>query len=203
MSRVLGGLWAKSYPGKFPKKKDKEVQCHRCQKCGHVSRNCSSMFKCVKCDQKHGPGECKRTHSEVTAPHCVNCGEPGHPANWRGCPSFKEYAKNRRQRILDAQQRKVSAAKNVSRVAHSSLYNPACTFAQLFKGQDNSPPPQGKHSAIISEFLKLANLFLQPEELSLEQEINNFMVDFRSMSRQDAKTEFLRLFKKVKSTYGP
>lgn len=158
-----------------------------------------TCVKCVKCDQKHSPGECQRTIADTSAPHCVNCGEPGHPANWRGCPSFKEYAKNRRQRILDAQQKKVLAAKNVSK-AVNSFYTPGRSFAHLFNNQTHSPAP-GKNSSIITEFLKLANVFLQPEELTLEQEINNFMVEFRTMSRQDAKTEFLRLFRKVKSTY--
>lgn len=56
---------------------------------------------------------------------------------------------------------------------------------------------------VVDAFLKLANYFLEPEELSLEQEINIFLADFQSMSKADAKIEFVRLLKKVKNTYGP
>ncbi|GBP93969.1 Nucleic-acid-binding protein from transposon X-element [Eumeta japonica] len=41
-----------------PKSSKKIPQCWRCQQWGHYSKNCSRPFACLKCDQKHGPGEC-------------------------------------------------------------------------------------------------------------------------------------------------
>lgn len=185
-----------------PNKKDKEVQCHRCQKWGHIAKNCSAEFKCVKCDQKHAPGECSRVSSEESAPHCVNCGELGHPANWRGCPSYKTYVKSKKDRSMMARMEKFTAAKNVNKAISSGLRVPDKTFAQLFHPQQYPSQPQENKSGIIDEFLKLTAYFMEPEELSLEDEITNFMRDYRKQSKQDAKTEFLRLLHKVRH-HGP
>lgn len=38
---------------------------------------------------------------------------------------------------------------------------------------------------------------MEPEELTIEQEIENFLNNFRKMWRIDAKSEFLRLYKKI------
>lgn len=83
-----------NYMGKTQKKKEHEIQCRRCQHWGHIARNCSSEFKCVKCDQKHLPGECSRKQLADSEPCCVNCKKTGHPANWRGCPAYQEYLDN-------------------------------------------------------------------------------------------------------------
>lgn len=182
-----------------PNKKEKEIQCHRCQRWGHISKNCGSEFNCVKCDKKHPPGECLRSKSETSEPHCVNCAETGHPANWKGCPAYKKYVANRKERIQKARDEKEAASLNVKRTIASSFRSPGKSFANLFQSQIT----QQKKPSIVDEFLKLANYFLAPEELSLEQEINIFLADFQKMPKNDAKEEFLRLLKKVRSTYGP
>lgn len=58
---------------------------------GPHSKNCNSSYKCVKCDQYHTHGECARIRSETSESYCVNCKYDGHPANWRGCPTYKNY----------------------------------------------------------------------------------------------------------------
>lgn len=183
-----------------PKRKEQEVQCHRCQKWGHVAKNCTAEFKCVKCDKKHAPGECLRVSSEESAPFCVNCDEPGHAANWRGCPAYKLFVKSRKDKILKARMEKTIAANNVKTVVSSSYRSTGKTFAQLFYPQQNASLPH--KSSIIEDFLKLTALFMQPEELSLEDEITIFMRDFKQMPKQDAKNEFMRLLNKVKNN-GP
>lgn len=35
------------------------IQCYNCQRIGHVAKYCYREYRCVKCDQKHGPNECK------------------------------------------------------------------------------------------------------------------------------------------------
>lgn len=182
-----------------PNKKEKEIQCHRCQRWGHISKNCGSEFNCVKCDKKHSPGECLRTKSETSQPHCVNCAEAGHPANWKGCPAYKKYVAGRKERIQKSREEKEAASQNVERTIFSSYRSPGKSFANLFQPQNS----QQKKPSIVDEFLKLANYFLEPEELSLEQEINNFLANFQKMPKNDGKQEFLRLLQKVRSTYGP
>lgn len=180
-----------------PKKKEQELQCHRCQKWGHAAKNCSAEFKCVKCDKKHLPGECQRAKTESSDPHCVNCGEAGHPANFRGCPSYKGFVKAKKEKIAKARMEQITAANNLKRATSSGLRSPGTTFAQLFHPQHNLPL-QEKTPSIIDEFLKLSSYFLEPEELSLEEEISIFMSEFRTLSEKDAKKEFLRLLHKVK-----
>ena len=80
--------WEKS------KRKEKEVQYHICQRWGHAAKNCNSEAQCVNCDIKHPPGECQRTYMKTIAPHCVNC---DHPANRRGCPTYKKYIMSRKE----------------------------------------------------------------------------------------------------------
>lgn len=46
---------------------------YKCQRWGHVSKNCGSQYNCVKCYKKHPPGECQKkkkihlAHSALTA----------------------------------------------------------------------------------------------------------------------------------------
>lgn len=183
-----------------PKKKEEEIQCRRCQKWGHVARNCNAMFKCVKCEKKHAPGECLRKQNEDSSPFCVNCGETGHPANWKGCPIYKNHILIQRERLTKAREERNAVKSNVNRAINSALVTPGKSFAKLFQTKSNQKTDT--KSSIVEEFLQLANHFLATEELSLEEEISMFLSDYRKMSQLDAKAEFLRLFHKVKSTYG-
>lgn len=183
-----------------PKKKEQEIQCHRCQRWGHVSRNCNAEFKCVKCEQKHNPGECLRQRTDTSEPHCVNCKVFGHTANWKGCPTYREYIEKKKNILQKARDMKEKARNNVNKVLHSSVRSPGKTFASLFK--PHLPDHQQNKPSIVEEFLKLSNYFFE-QELSLEQEIDLFLRDFQSMPKIEAKKEFVRLLNKVKSTYGP
>lgn len=187
-----------------PKKKESDIQCHRCQRWGHISRNCNSAYKCVKCDQNHGPGECLRKREDSSDPFCNNCNEVGHPANWRGCPTYKKYAVARQQRISKAIEERSMVRANVNQAVGSSMRTPGQTFSNLFHPRSSvQENTMQRKSPIIDQFLKLASIFLEPEELSLEQEIHIFLSEYASMTKSDAKIEFLRLLNKVKSNYEP
>ena len=76
------------------------IQCFRCQNFGHVSKNCMMKARCVKCKEDHAVGQCKRNSSADSneKPSCVNCGQEGHPANYRGCSHHKGVMKQIRER---------------------------------------------------------------------------------------------------------
>lgn len=184
-----------------PKKKDQEIQCRRCQLWGHVARNCNREVKCVKCDKSHEPGKCGRLENDGTKPWCVNCKQNGHPASWRGCDSYKKYVASRKARINEAREKHLMAANNVDKIFQTPRVSQGVSFASLF--QKPSPQQSNKKSPIIEQFLKLANLFMEAEELTLEQEIQNFLGKYRTMTKDGAKAEFLRLLNKVKNSYDP
>ena len=65
------------------------TQCHNCQKYGHISKNCGRGYRCVKCQNRHAPGDCAKTTKDGAA-KCVNCGGD-HAANYRKCKEYCDY----------------------------------------------------------------------------------------------------------------
>lgn len=196
-------LLSQSIVWEKPKKKDQEIQCRNCQRWGHIARNCNREFKCVKCDKTHKPGDCGRKEDDDSQPCCVNCGIVVHPANWRGCEAYRKYVSDKKARMNDAREKKLIAANNVNKVIRSSRVNQGQSYASFFQTQDSAPVNPNKKPPIIGEFMKLAHYFMEPEELSLEHEIQKFLDNYRNMPKSVAKTEFLLLLNKVRNSYGP
>lgn len=71
-----------------PRNTQDVLQCRRCQRFGHGASNCHLPYRCVKCSNTHGPGECPKTAKD--APKCVNCGKE-HTANYGGCETKTRY----------------------------------------------------------------------------------------------------------------
>lgn len=68
------------------------VQCHRCQRLGHVSFNCRMNYRCVKCGISHHTVPCLFGGGVKTpAVFCVLCGLTGHTSSYRGCPTFLRF----------------------------------------------------------------------------------------------------------------
>lgn len=59
------------------------IQCHRCQEYGHVQRNCTAEYRCLKCGENHSTHLCVK--ERTTPAKCANCDGP-HPANSIKCP---------------------------------------------------------------------------------------------------------------------
>lgn len=199
----IRGLLSQIVSWEKPRRTDSEIQCRRCQRWGHIAKNCNSMYKCVKCDQKHEPGECQRTREDSSDPYCTNCGEVGHPANWRGCPTYRKYVAARRQRVAKAIEERSLAKNNVNRAVGLSMVTPGHTFSNLFHTRPAQLNAQPQKPPVIDQFLKLASIFLESEELTLEQEINIFLSGYPTMPKTEAKNEFLRLLNKIRINYGP
>lgn len=72
-------------------KKNRIVQCHRCQQWGHATSNCRCTPKCVKCAGDHWSRECVSVNKEdpTTAVHikCANC-NGNHLAMSKECPVY-------------------------------------------------------------------------------------------------------------------
>lgn len=72
------------------------IQCKNCQRYGHAASNCNMQYRCVKCIEQHGPGQCPKT-DRTTEPYCINCNKTGHPANYRQCPKYQELQARKEQ----------------------------------------------------------------------------------------------------------
>lgn len=70
-----------------PQKKKEVVQCKRCQRYGHTKAYCHNVFRCVKCTLEHDTKVCPKP--PTAPPTCVLC-SGGHPANYKGCPVYRE-----------------------------------------------------------------------------------------------------------------
>lgn len=77
----------------------KVKQCYKCQWFDHHSSECGLDARCVKCNDKHGPGECSKVKG-VNDPECCNCGGK-HPASYLGCPKIKEHIRNNKKTVPD------------------------------------------------------------------------------------------------------
>lgn len=184
-----------------PKVNLKMPQCWRCQQWGHMSKNCNRPYVCVKCDAEHLPGKCTFVSSEVNPPYCANCGERGHPSSYRGCKVYIEFLKNNRKLKEQALYRKQQASSKVLDIVKSSGYTiPGQSFASLFQ---NSPEPGRKSEKppIIVEFLKIANIICNSQ--TLEERIETFVKSYKTLSKDEAVAQCLKLINEVKEKYEP
>lgn len=115
--------------------KQDPFQCIRCQRYGHSSANCSLPYRCVKCSLSHEPGNCTLDkNSEKSLLHCANCERFGHPANYKGCPSYKE-ANDKIK--LNQIKKNENIINKVTKLTNNNLRFPAISYANALS-QDNS-----------------------------------------------------------------
>jgi hypothetical protein len=69
------------------KDKKEPFRCAKCQRFGHLARNCSAPTDtCGTCSGRHRTSNC----NAYKTVHCVNC-RSNHHASWgRSCPEFKK-----------------------------------------------------------------------------------------------------------------
>lgn len=69
-----------------PHKRNIVTQCTKCQGFGHTRSFCGYPPKCVKCSGPHESRDCTKPRTEPAT--CVHC-KKDHPANYRGCATFR------------------------------------------------------------------------------------------------------------------
>lgn len=117
-------------------RKHKVFQCFNCQRVGHSSSNCNLGYRCIKCKEKHKPGECNRakeTNDRETL-YCVNCNSTGHAANYRGC-SYLQFAQTA-VNANKALQKQTSINKSTT---DNVIPNPGSLYSTVLKDQSNTP----------------------------------------------------------------
>ena len=99
-------------------KKNDVTQCHKCQRIGHTAQNCNLKYRCVKCTEPHGPGECEIEKEDVIGKekiYRVNCKKFGHPASYKGCPKLVELRKKLNEKITKVKKTKIERIAQISR----------------------------------------------------------------------------------------
>ena len=175
------------------------TQCHRCQQFGHISDYCLNPFKCVKCKDEHGPGECKR-NAETDKPEdvwCTNCGKKGHPASFRGCPKALALLKK-------VENRKATKNINAARRAHIDAalnnYVGTETYAQMTSRglvQPHYPPLPQRHAPPQQQATQAPQQPPPPTGFLGDEFIRHFGMDmFAIMERARA---FMPRYKQMRS----
>lgn len=120
-----------------PLKKTEKIQCKRCQRLGHVAKNCNLSYRCVKCSSPHEPGRCAVQSSEVLKDraeiYCVHCKSFGHPASYRGCPKLIEYNKIIKRKIDENNEKQLVKLNKISNVVI-----PAKPYSSIVAGTSKS-----------------------------------------------------------------
>lgn len=127
-------------------KKKTVFQCRRCQRVGHSSINCNLEYRCVKCGQNHGPikegGVCTVTATtDKSLLKCINCGENGHTASYKGCP-YLSMAQDVKKQTLDL--RKSIKTNKINKITRT--VNPNLTFANIMSNNSSFPPLPSRHT---------------------------------------------------------
>ncbi|GBO02144.1 hypothetical protein AVEN_167543-1 [Araneus ventricosus] len=99
-------------------------QCYKCNWYHHKAGECESKVRCLKCAGPHETNKCSIT-DRIINPKCINCGETGHVASFRGCSAFPKPPINQQSRLnnLNSQQRTFNT--NANRVRENFSYSRA------------------------------------------------------------------------------
>ena len=161
-------------------KKNDIIQCHKCQRIGHTAQNCNLNYRCVKCTEPHGPGQCKIKKEDAVRKekiYCVNCKNFGHPASYKGCPKLAELRKKLNKKTIKAKKAKTERIAQISR-----KYVPELKFTDVVKqgtniNQANEKPPQ------LTNIAPRVNQNPNPAVNIPQQSIVNVIEDFKKSIR--------------------
>lgn len=171
--------------------KSETIQCKNCQRYGHVASNCNMAYRCIKCKDNHGPGECQKT-DRTTEPYCTNCKLVGHPANYRQCPKYLEL-QERRSKVRQQNEEAQFAKKQM----YNHYYNPSISYSKIAsthtQPKTNCQPIQPKTSKPgSSSWDQTCNGMFGLNFSDTLRQFHDFMPSFNSI--QDPITKKITLF---------
>ncbi|CAL1277939.1 unnamed protein product [Larinioides sclopetarius] len=74
------------------RRRNKPTICYNCAGYFHSAKNCHMHTRCIKCNGQHPTRDCN-IKEKITDPVCINCGEKGHLAAWKGCKALPQLSK--------------------------------------------------------------------------------------------------------------
>lgn len=77
------------------------------------------------------------------------------------------------------------------------------SFSSLFNSISSPTNSRKEKPEFIQEFLRIAKGILEPERPSLESRIQEFLRNFRNLSKDQVKRECVDLLQEIQNQYGP
>lgn len=155
-------------------RKPKIIQCRRCQRFNHSASNCSLPYRCVKCTDKHEPGQCKSGTKNKFKPKCVNC-QGNHTANdATNCPSFKRAIELRTSKQNEPVKKNDAKPKQIS---IQSSYRTTQSYAEKVK-QNTQHSKTNRVNMNVDQFItnqnKMLSEFMSTMQKMQQQFISNY-----------------------------
>ena len=76
----------------------KLIQCFKCQKFGHIAKNCKSSPRCSQCGGEHKIENGKMEKCTANTKKCPNCGGQ-HSSSYGGCAKIKNKIKEIKEKL--------------------------------------------------------------------------------------------------------
>lgn len=158
-------------------KKDVGTQCRKCQRFGHAASNCGLEYRCVKCTERHAPGDCPLENDQPAK--CVNCND-AHPASYKKCPVYTKYAENLKkpQKKTGKIMNKTNNANDANTSSKSPMVNSNVSYSQALKANTDT---SGKESNINFMSNEINNLF-DCTLIELLQKIQSFVPQYKKVN---------------------
>lgn len=150
-------------------KKDIGTQCRKCQRFGHAATNCGLEYRCVKCTDRHSPGDCPLENEEPAK--CVNC-NGAHPASFKKCPIYTKYAEN----LKKPQKKILNINSNANNSNFSSKSN--VSYSQVLKSNTETRGKESNVNFMSNEINSLFDCTLT----ELMQKIKSFVPEYKKVN---------------------
>lgn len=147
-----------------PHKRKDIIQCHNCQEYGHSKKYCAYSPRCVRCGKNHSSSGC--TKSQESPASCALC-NGDHPANYKGCRTYKELQNHRnfstKQNIGNKTNNvnfKFNNCESSQRPTQTTNTTPDQSYAQATSAQKPTPSKQNMNNDLttfINNFQAIIN----------------------------------------------
>lgn len=160
-----------------PRKNNVIPQCARCQSFNHTKAYCCKPYQCVRCGESHQSSTCTKPRS--TPATCANC-KGNHPANYKGCSTYKELQKIKGKTIPRIQPHLIE--NSTSQSTNTNILPPPPLISP-----PPPPPPQQKTLPRIPKTFADSinnNNNLNSQQNDINIQLTTLLNEFKSMFNQ-------------------
>jgi hypothetical protein len=168
----------------------KILQCKNCQRFNHLAINCNMPYRCIKCTNIHGPGQCpipkkEENTKEITIDvngikkttvgvpiACVNCGKQ-HPANYGGCEYRKKMVLNKK---VQRSPQRTTKTRNIPAIP-TNFRTQNISYSQMAKANTNQQHSYTQQHSFKQQQQTVPNVQRagpsgQQPKINIEDEVN-------------------------------